>query len=195
MGVVDGTTLTYDPAPPDGAPTTLQSGQLVKFFSSSPFVVKSQDKSHPFYLSGHMTGMFTATTIYGTGDPEFVNVIPPDQYLESYVFMTDPTMSNTHLVLVRPKVNGQFQDVTLDCSGTVTSWRPVGDGSRYETAWVDLVAGGESVSGCTNGRHEIRSVAPFGLTVWGWDLTVSYAYPAGARLRLLNDVHIPPLPH
>jgi hypothetical protein len=56
VGAVDGTTLSYDPAAPPGAPTTLGLGQVVTFAAGDPFVVRSQDADHPFYLSGHMTG-------------------------------------------------------------------------------------------------------------------------------------------
>jgi hypothetical protein len=38
--------------------------------------------------------------------------------------------------------------------------------------------------------HEMHSDEPFGLTVWGWDLDVSYAYPAGARVEVINPVHL-----
>ena len=37
---------------------------------------------------------------------------------------------------------------------------------------------------CGNGYHNAHSDLPFGLTVWGWDQVVSYAYPAGAGVRV-----------
>jgi len=42
VGTVDGTALTYDPAPPNGAPATLDRGQVVRFGASDPFVVHSK---------------------------------------------------------------------------------------------------------------------------------------------------------
>lgn len=77
MGMVAGTTLTYDP-PQTTAPATLGAGQLVEFEATGPFDVKSQDAMHPFYLAGHMTGGSLAG---GLGDPETVNIAPPAQYL------------------------------------------------------------------------------------------------------------------
>jgi hypothetical protein len=56
IGAVDGTQLTYDPAPPAGAPTTLALGQVTDFHATGQFVVRSQDGQHPFYMSAHMTG-------------------------------------------------------------------------------------------------------------------------------------------
>ena len=195
MGAVDGTTLTYEPGPPNGAPTTLNSGQVGMFYAAGPFVVRSQDAKHPFYVSGHMGGQNFHGGDYGTGDPESVNVIPPAQYLASYVFMTDPTMANTNLVLVRGKaMDGTFKDVTLDCAGVVGPWLPVGNAGKYQFARVDLVVGGAPSGNCNNGRHEIHSNAAFGLTVWGWDTYVSYAYPSGASVQPINTVVVPPNP-
>jgi hypothetical protein len=193
MGVVDGTALTWEPSAPAGAPTSLSSGQIVKFNAPGPFVVRSQDDQHPFYLGGHMTGQTSQGTDFGTGDPDWVNVVPPAQYLASYVFMTDPTMSNTSLTVVRKKAkDGTFKDVTLDC-GSISGWKSAGSGG-YEMATVDLVLSGNPVGSCGNGRHEMKSDVPFGLTVWGWDTTVSYAYPAGASVLPINQVVVPPTP-
>jgi hypothetical protein len=197
MGAVDGTTLTYDPpTPPTGAPTTINSGELVLFVSAGPFSVKSQDAMHPFYVAAHMGGQNYEGGDYLTGDPEHVNVMPAAEYLTSYIFMTDPTMKNTNLVLVRPKSTmGTFADVTLDCmTGPVPGWTPVGVSGEYEYAWVDLVVAGKAQGACNNGYHSIKSTAPFGLTVWGWDQYVSYAYPAGASVQPINNVVVLPTP-
>lgn len=194
MGVVAGTQLTYAPATPAGAPTTLGVGQVAQFTSSAPFIVTSQDAQHPFYVSGHMGGQNYQGGDFGTGDPDFVNMIPPAQWLASYIFMTDPTMANTNLVLVRKKqADGSFKDVTLDCAGVVSGWLPIGT-TPYQLARVDLTVGGAAQGMCDNGRHEIKSDAPFGLTVWGWDQYVSYAYPSGASVQPINTVVVPPTP-
>ncbi len=201
VGAVDGTTLTYEPSTPMGAPTTLRSGQVGEFKVAAPFVVKSQDGQHPFYMSAHMTGGANAMN---RGDPEFVNVIPPAQYLASYVFFTDPTYPETNLVIVRTKSTSGFKDVTLDCAGVLTGWLPVGSSGNYEYTRIDLVRHNFAKQGmCDNGRHEIHSDAPFGLTIWGWgsdesvgfqSTYVSYAYPAGASVQPINTVVVPPTP-
>ncbi|MBM4359222.1 MAG: IgGFc-binding protein, partial [Deltaproteobacteria bacterium] len=43
VGAVDGTTLTWKPAVPPGAPTTLQSGEVAVFEGAGPYEVASQD--------------------------------------------------------------------------------------------------------------------------------------------------------
>ncbi|MEO7330177.1 MAG: IgGFc-binding protein, partial [Minicystis sp.] len=50
VGAVDQTTLEWIPAKPPGAPKTINLGDVVEFKSAGPFVVKSQNSDHPFYL-------------------------------------------------------------------------------------------------------------------------------------------------
>ncbi len=192
LGAVDGTTLTYDPQVA-GAPATLSSGQLVEFNATGPFTVKSQDDKHPFYLAGHMTGA-SAGGGGSLGDPETVNVIPPEEFLANYIFFTDPTYAETNLVVIRKKAQNGFSDVTLDCLGTLTGWQAVGGGGQYEYTRVDLQKGHQPVGNCDNGLHTMKSDTPFGITVWGFDTTVSYAYPAGASVKPINTVVVPPVP-
>ncbi len=56
VGAVNGTTLTWTPAAPPGAPTSINLGDTAEFTTPGPFIVQSQDASHPFYFSGYMTG-------------------------------------------------------------------------------------------------------------------------------------------
>jgi hypothetical protein len=201
VGAVGGTKLVYEPAAPTGAPLTLESGQLAEFRAAGPFVVRSQDAQHPFYMSGHMTG---GSSFGEIGDPEFVNVVPADQYLTSYVFFADPTYPETDLVFVRKKGPRGFEDVVLDCAGKLSGWQPLGTGGTYEYTRWDLVRHNFQKQGqCDNGRREAHSAAPFGLTVWGWGsfetgafptIDVSYAYPAGASVQPINTVVLPPVP-
>ena len=207
MGVVDGTTLSYDPPIAQG-PTTLSRGQVVEFQEGNPFTVKSQDALHPFYMGAHMTGCFViggyGSPVGCAGDPEFVNVVPPAQYLGNYVFFTDPTYPETHLVFTRARAqDNTFKDVNLDCLGNLTGWKPIGNG-KYEYARVDLVTGNfQKVGNCDNGRHVAKSDGPFGLTVWGWGSKASspffseacsYAYAAGMSVQPINTVVVPPTP-
>ncbi|HEY2904060.1 MAG TPA: IgGFc-binding protein [Polyangia bacterium] len=193
VGAVDGTTLTYDPAPPIGAPATVNRGQSFEFSTADAFTVKSADQQHPFYLAGHMTGwQAIPIDVSGPGDPETVNTVPPQQWLSSYVFLTDPTYSDTNLVFVRQKIGPSFSDVTLDCAGTLTGWTPIGMAGNYEFTTVDLVTAKKPQGTCDNGVHTAQSDAPFGLTVWGWDFAVSYAYPAGMSVRKINKVVVIP---
>jgi hypothetical protein len=187
VGVVDGTTLSYDPAPPPGAPSTLKHGQVVEIDDPGPWVVSSQDSSHPFYFAQYMTGgsfldTDVTSNVYGQGDPEYVNVIPPQQYLPSYVFFTDPTYPETNLVVVAEQdaATSLFPTVNLDCAGTLTGWQPVGKSGKYQFTRIDLSTGKyKGQNGCNNGVHTMKASFPgeggsppgsplIGVTIWGW---------------------------
>ena len=139
--------------------------------------------------------------------------MPPGEFLDKYTFFTDPTYPETDLVVVRTRGNpgfssSGFADVTLDCAGALTGWQPVGTSGKYEYTRIDLVRHNFQPQGsCDNGRREMSSPLPFGLTVWGWGSAetgsmasgfysqyVSYAYPAGAGVQPINTVVVPPVP-
>ncbi len=192
VGLVDGTTLTFDPPLP-GAPATLASGQVVIMNTTEAFYVKSQDEDHPFYLAAHMTGGDTNPS--GLGDPEYVNVVPPGQYLSKYLFVADPTYAYTTFVFTRVRdKNGTMHPVNLDCAGEVTGWTAVGSSGNVEVARVPIVVGFQGQGSCQSGVHTAESAAPFGLTVWGYDSYASYAYPAGMAIEPINSVVVPPVP-
>ncbi len=197
VGAVNDTQLTWLPAKPPGAPDSLALGQIAEFNSPGPFLVQSQDIDHPFYLAAYMTG---GASYGGAGDPEWVNVIPTAQYLREYVLFTDPTYPETSLVVVRNRKDGAFAEVNLGCAGNIGGWQALG--ADQEWTRVDLVTGNfQDVGACSNGRHEMSSENPFGVTVWGWgsnasvgfnSVYVSYAYPAGAAIKSINDVVVLP---
>ncbi len=187
VGAVDGTALSYEPAVP-GAPATLSQGQSVTFESTIAFRVTSQDEDHPFYIAQVMPG-------YGCiGDEDFVNLLPPAQWLSRYVFYTDYSYPTTNLVVVRMDNGAGFQDVSIDCLGAISGWQPIGN-TNYQITNVDLMRDGVSANGmCANGPHTAESQAPFGLMVWGLSSCASYAYPAGGNAATINQVVLPPVP-
>lgn len=203
VGSFEGTVLTYDPAVP-GAPGSVGQGQVVDFKVTGPFRVASQDADHPFAIAQIMdTANIPGGTREGAtapgyppllGDEEFVIMVPPDQFLSSYVFFTDPAYPTTSLAVTRVKAPGGFQDVTLDCLGTLVGWQPVGKDGRFQVTTVDLMRADVGVNGCKNGRHTATSAGPFGIVVWGLDSYSSYAYPAGGNAAKLSDVTVPPEP-
>jgi hypothetical protein len=194
VGAVDGTLLTYSSNV--GGPATIAKGQAVTFQTGTPFVVTSQDKDHPFMLFEYMTSSNFVQD--GYGDPDMVVSVPPEQYLTQYIFFADPTYPETNLVVVRGRgSDGLFHDVTLDCLGPLTNWQPIS--TDFEYARADLMTGNFApVGNCATGRHEMNSVAPFGLWVWGWGTpltstftaNVSYGYPGGMNVTPINSVVI-----
>jgi IgGFc binding protein len=204
VGVKDGTTLTYDPA--GVGPSTLNLGAVADFESTVPFTVRSQDNDHVFYMTQMAPGCLVtdgsrpgitpgADTGFGAqdclGDEEFIDVLPPAQWLPEYVFFTDPTYGTTNVTVARTATASGFAEVTIDCIGTVTGWQEVGMAGKYQVANVDLLRATIPVGSCTNGGHSAKSTAPFGLVVWGLDEFASYAYPAGGNVATINHVAVP----
>jgi len=209
IGTQAGTTLTFDP-PISAAPSTLTEGQVADFDTSGGFVVKSQDSNHPFFIAQFMTGCevtggsrpgcsAAAIKQFGScclGDEEYVIVMPPAQFLQKYVFFTDPTYPTTNLVFVRAKTTTSFQDVTLDCVGApLTGWTAIDAAGNFQFTNIDLIRASTGNGSCDNGPHVATSNGPFGLTVWGLDTFSSYAYPAGGNVAPINSVVVPPSPH
>lgn len=200
----DGTELDYDPEIPPGAPTSMSAGEVVTFRrgTGDAFVVRTQDAEHPIYLAAYMSSSgtsFDSLTYSGSGDPEFVNVVPTGQYLSSYSFYADPTYGDASLVFVRAKVRGEFKDVWLECAGGyLTDFRPIGTRGEYEFTRVDLAKRGRPGQRfgdhvCQNGLQRAKSDGPFTATVWGWDFCASYAYPGGMALRKLVQTPLVPV--
>jgi hypothetical protein len=201
VGDVDGTTLTYDPAQ-SAAPPSLSKSQVADFQVTGPFRVTSQDKNHPFAIAqvmstGNVLPAFRtdcATIQYQTfpkacGDEDFVPLVAPAQFLSKYVFFTDLTYSTTTLEVIRARgTGGGFEDVTVDCLGTLTGWEPVDSADTFEFTRPDLVRATLGVGTCVNGRHVATSNGPFGLVVYGLDTYSSYGYPAGGNAAVLSGV-------
>jgi hypothetical protein len=196
VGAVAGTAFTFSP-PIAGGPTTLDAGQVAEFQTTEPFIVKTQDAMHPFYIGQYMSGceVESGSRAGGAGclgDPEFVNIVPPEQWLSSYVFFTDPSYKVTNLVFARrADAAGTFHDVTVDCLGTLAGWQPVGDGTKYQVTNADIQRV-TPVGSCKNGRHTAQSGGAFTIMVWGLGWVASYAYPAGGNVAKINSVVVIP---
>jgi len=192
IGAVDNTHLTYDP--PNVGPATVNLGQILEIRTATPFVVRSEGSQQPFLMFTYMSGAGEQGE-GGWGDADFVRMVPPQQYMNHYVFFADPTYPFTVLTVVRQKKDGAFADVKLQCMGNITGWQPVGSGD-YEMTFVKIVDHFNGQSGCNNGVNTMDSTAPFGVWVWGWGSEdtntgwVSYGYPAGEGVIPINDVVI-----
>jgi hypothetical protein len=197
VGVVDDTELEYDPMPPNGAPATLDSGQVVEFETRDLFSVASQDVDYPFAFTQYMSGQVTPNLggcIDGfgcaLGDEEWVNLVAPAQYLSRYAFFVDPTYGVANIAIVRtPGTGGVFADVDIDCYGAIDDWMPIGNEGQFEVAHIDLYRG--AMGACASSQQEASSAAPFGIVVWGTDYYSSYGYPAGGNVATINSVVVP----
>ncbi|WP_275936668.1 hypothetical protein [Labilithrix luteola] len=103
-----------------------------------PFSVKSQDADHPFHLAVYMSGSQTYKT---RGDPDFVNLIPDDQFLDHYVFFVDHTKAGKPVATPAGSCTYGRHEATSDGPFMVYVWGldvdasygfPAGAGSRHD---------------------------------------------------------------
>ena len=207
IGSADGTQLTYEPARPEGAPETINRGQLAIFATGEPFVVRAQDEDHHFFLSAHMSPGHYVLQQNGRkfddeskGGSVSIATLPTSRWAKRYPFFLIVTREWTEhsLVVVRKRGGG---DVSLDCHGTITDWQPATDG--YEVARIPLFdTRGNPVPKdgkiCEPGPHWLQSDTPFQASLWGITTTMR---PAPDELKAssgygftLVGADLPPAP-
>ncbi|MES1242912.1 MAG: prenyltransferase/squalene oxidase repeat-containing protein [Acidobacteriota bacterium] len=129
----------------------------------------------PIFVTQFMTGDDAPGAT--NGDPAMANMIPPDQYLESYTFSTvgGAQFSQHFLTLIAPAT--AVGSVQLDGTPVAPAqFTPIGS-SGFSSALLPL---GE-------GSHTTSSPQPHGITVEGLNSFDSYIYPGGARLEFINQ--------
>lgn len=165
----DGNDIELDPPLIDAM--TLDRGQFVELEARESFRVHG---SEPLMAVQMLVGQEYAgvgSVPFGAnGDPAMALAIPVEQYRASYEFLAPATYRLSYVSVVAP--NGT--DVVLD-GALVGGFRPVG-ASGYRVANV----------GIEPGAHAIRSVGPFGITVYGFGAFTSYLYPGGLDLRAIS---------
>ena len=158
----DNVTINTMPAQP-GFPVTLNKGQFYEFKTKDSFIFTGTGPIMPVqYLEGQNGGA-------GTGDPASYQMVPVEQFLDRYVFVTGIGY-NLHYVQVVRDVGGQ--EVLVD-GVPVTGYYTVGD---YEVADWKIGAG----------THLAESDSSFGIYQVGYTGVTSYAYPGGLRLKVIN---------
>lgn len=158
----DAVTITTDP-PQVGTPVTLDRGEFYEFATTESFLFEGDGPFMPVqYLEGQDGGA-------GTGDPASFQMVPVEQFLPVYVFVTGTGYTENYVQIIRP-LGGA--DVLVD----------------------DIVVGGYSTVGgyevadwpIAEGAHEARSEDPFGVIQVGYTAVTSYAYPGGLALEFIN---------
>jgi hypothetical protein len=178
-GNVDNTTLRYPGGAPDGAPITLEAGQVVdlgivrrdfQVRGDQPFAVTSFQLGSSLSDPGHFTD--------GRGDPAQTNVYPVGQFRTRYVFLAPLDYDFSFADVVAP----EGTRVRLDDAPVEAAAAPVGEGwSVLRLALGPGRAGG----------HVLEADAPVGLQVSGYGFATSYQVPGGLNLARIAD---PPIP-
>ena len=158
----DNTTINTMPPQP-GFPVTLAKGKFFEFKTKESFIFDASGPIMPVqYLEGQNGGA-------GTGDPASYQMVPVEQFLDRYVFVTGIGY-NLHFVQVVRDKGGP--DILVD-GAPVTGYYTVG---AYEVADWKI----------SEGTHLAESDASFGIYQVGYTGVTSYAYPGGLRLKVIN---------
>jgi hypothetical protein len=159
-------TVNTAPAQP-GFPINLDKGEYYQFMASPA-------PNHSFVFTGN--GPFLPVQYLesqnpnaGTGDPGSYQMVPTEQFLDSYAFVTGTNYNQHYAQITRP--NGGAE-VFID-GNMVGGYYAVGN---YQVA--DVVV--------SEGAHFATSDQPFGIAQVGYTPVTSYAYPGGLKLTVIN---------
>ncbi|MBM4354389.1 MAG: hypothetical protein FJ109_11440 [Deltaproteobacteria bacterium] len=172
----DNVKVTLNPSV--AGPYILQKGQWVEFYSGTSFeVVATGPVLLGHYLQGSNYAGFSPhpQCSFGTGigDPAFTLGIPMEQYLKEYIVLTPPAYIEDY-VNIMAKI-GTEGSITIDGNPVNAPFVPAG-ASGYAVAQVSV----------SDGVHTIKGSEVFGVTAYGYDCDVSYAYPGGLSLKSLQ---------
>lgn len=176
-GVLDGTSLTYDPLVIDDdlSLDAAQTNELVSV--EQDFVVRA---NLPFAVTHYMHGQgdpFTTDQGVGAGDPSQSIAIPTAQFRKDYTFIAPASFETSYVNLIA-KV-GQ----TVEVDGAVipaVTFEQIGQ-SEWAVARVELAK---------LGGHKAQASEPFGIVVYAYGQYTSYMYPGGMDLKKIA----PPIP-
>jgi hypothetical protein len=204
IAAVDDTQLYFEPL--SQYDQVVNKGDVVEVDTDRSFLVYAvsalpdSQEDPPILVVNYLKGAEQTASESGTsiddlgtlrGDPAMTLSVPAEQYLNSYIFLSDATYAYNYVVVVRTDPN---QTIHLDCLDPIPSsmFTPVsGDFAR---ALITLSAEDNSADGTcqdvTDGVHQIWSDQPFGIWVYGYYADTSYGYPGGLNLEQINDVII-----
>jgi hypothetical protein len=199
------TTVPSTPSDPASMPVTfdLMQGEFRTITSYGSFAVNA---SAPVSVAGFMSSQQNTgiPLIYPGGDGSFIPMPPIEQWRQSYVFLTPDKYAFDFVQIVAP-VDATIQlDETMlptpDCSpsradGCVETRLHTCPASMFnvwscQLSYPVIDPGLPYPNNVMNGIqhdgvHTVTASAPVGVIVSGFDLRVSYGYPAGTQLRQL----------
>ncbi len=171
----DDTTITFNPpvkSATDGSVTNTVTLAARGDFFEGRFIEADTRVSgtHPFVAMQYMLGSTANGLIQNEpfGDPSQVLLAPVRQFRDSYVFFSSNTY-DTNWVTIVARTGTR---VTLDGVEVSQSEYTALGASGFALARVRL----------TGERHAMSASTPFGITVYGYGIYTSYAYPGGTNL-------------
>ena len=176
MAGANQTVIQTDPPQPEANGITLNKGEFVEFQSGdSFFIVATGPISVGHYLkSSNYVGFVSdpecaqGEGATGIGDPAFALSVGTNQFRDSYIVLTPENYRQHFLNLMYPAGT----TLTIDGEPVETPELPLGL-TTWNVTTVEV----------TPGVHRVEGTNPVGVTAYGYDCDVSYAYPGGLNLE------------
>jgi hypothetical protein len=153
-------------SPPVAQVPTLGPGEHFTFSTAEDFLLEA---TAPVTLVQFMSGSQTVQTHPNDGDPSMLLAVPVRQFRQRYIFLVPNTYSRDWVSVVHPR------GATVMLNGA-----PLDLGQAQPVAGTQYMVSRLSVE---DGRHEVVADMPVGVSVYGFDHNISYAYPAGLDLE------------
>jgi hypothetical protein len=164
-GGEDNVTVSVSPNQP-GFPINLDRGEWHYFATNQHLIFTGDGPFMPVqYLEGKNENGLGATT----GDPSMYQMVPSEQFLESYTFATGIGYTVNYVQIIR-----EMGGPTVYVDGAlVGGFQTIGN---YQVANYQV----------SEGSHFATSDGPFGIIQLGYTNATSYAYPGGMQLAEIN---------
>ncbi len=191
------TVITTTLPPPDDHFELHGLGDWHEVSSTRDFLAESDEPIHVVQVMASQDAANVPRGLPG-GDPSLLVVPPREQYRNDYVFLTPDKYAFDFVTIVAPpEALVVMDEVELDgqlCSITPTDGLTAeqrGDQPpelitytcQLSFATIDPLTGEVFPGEQNDGVHRIVASVPLGVTVFGFDAYVSYAYAAGTELR------------
>jgi len=162
--------------PPVAELPTLNAGEWFEFGTREHFeIISDKPISVGQFLAGeHAPGPNVRGGLEPgdaqIGDPAFILAIPSDQFRQDFVVLAPNKYARDYASIIAPVGAEVFFDDRI-----VEDWEPVGDGPWQVSRFL-----------IGDGVHLVLSDMPVGVNVYGYDSYVSYGYPGGLNLNVVD---------
>ncbi|MBC8071296.1 MAG: IgGFc-binding protein [Deltaproteobacteria bacterium] len=180
-GAYDGTSLSYSPSAPAGAPATIDAYQTVRFQTDQAFTVSSTDAAKPFALTQFLMSNQAIAPLGQPGDPAMIALPAAAQFETNYIFLVPDGYTVNYVTAMRQAGT----DVLLDgVSVSAGLWKPLGTLGDVDYEYIHMEV--------PTGSHTISSDEPAGIVSVGYSTDVSYGYPGGSGVKTISEPPPPP---
>ncbi|MGH1341250.1 MAG: hypothetical protein ACRBN8_06850 [Nannocystales bacterium] len=169
------------PAPPAGAPATVNARETIRLETSLPFAVTSNDPERSSPITEFLLSSQALDGLSSQGDPAMLSLPASAQHQEDDVFLVPDGDASNDVTVIHQQGGAERDGVLVDAA----RWPPLGvlDGVGYESVHL----------GVETGSHSISSDQPCGIVSVGYDQDVSYANPGRSGLEVTSEPPPPPV--